>query len=82
MLKETKDNVVAWRCARTIPSRGPEHAFILLFKSLSSNMAPIRILIINPNSTASMTDALRPLVEALDFKDVNGLGLPCTDDQA
>jgi Asp/Glu/hydantoin racemase len=29
------------------------------------------ILIINPNSTGSMTDGLKPLVDALQFKDVN-----------
>lgn len=29
------------------------------------------ILIINPNSTSSMTDGLKPLVDALQFKDVN-----------
>jgi hypothetical protein len=29
------------------------------------------ILIINPNSTASMTDGLKPLVDTLHFKDVN-----------
>ena len=29
------------------------------------------ILIINPNSTVSMTDGLKPLVDALQFKDVN-----------
>jgi hypothetical protein len=28
------------------------------------------ILIINPNSTSSMTDGLKPLVNALQFKDV------------
>jgi Asp/Glu/hydantoin racemase len=28
------------------------------------------ILIINPNSTESMTNGLKPLVEALQFKDV------------
>ena len=28
------------------------------------------ILIINPNATTSMTDGLRPLVDALHFKDV------------
>jgi len=29
------------------------------------------ILVINPNSTVSMTDGLKPLVDALQFKDVN-----------
>jgi hypothetical protein len=29
------------------------------------------ILIINPNTTVSMTDGLKPLVDALQFKDVN-----------
>jgi hypothetical protein len=34
-----------------------------------SNMRSI--LIINPNSTEQMTNGLRPLVDALQFKDVN-----------
>lgn len=29
------------------------------------------VLIINPNSTESMTNGLKPLVDALQFKDVN-----------
>jgi Asp/Glu/hydantoin racemase len=29
------------------------------------------ILIINPNSTGSMTNGLKPLVDALEFRDVN-----------
>jgi hypothetical protein len=29
------------------------------------------LLVINPNSTVSMTDGLRPLVDALQFKDVD-----------
>lgn len=29
------------------------------------------ILVINPNSTVSMTNGLKPLVDALQFKDVN-----------
>ena len=29
------------------------------------------ILIINPNSTESMTNGLKPLVDSLQFKDVN-----------
>jgi Asp/Glu/hydantoin racemase len=29
------------------------------------------ILVIQPNSTQSMTDALKPLVDSLQFKDVN-----------
>jgi hypothetical protein len=36
-----------------------------------STMRQRSILIINPNSTESMTDALKPLVEELHFKDVN-----------
>ncbi|KAJ8104700.1 hypothetical protein OPT61_g10618 [Boeremia exigua] len=36
------------------------------------------ILIINPNSTVSMTDGLRPLVDALQFKDVNSTAHPAS----
>jgi hypothetical protein len=37
----------------------------------SANMVSEKqILIINPNSTSSMTDALKPLVNALGFKEV------------
>jgi len=32
-----------------------------------------KILIVNPNSTASMTEALGPLVHGLDFKEVGAL---------
>jgi Asp/Glu/hydantoin racemase len=35
------------------------------------------ILIINPNSTESMTDGLKPLVDALQFKDVNHTTYHC-----
>jgi len=31
---------------------------------------PKSILVINPNSTVSMTDGLKPLIDALNFKDV------------
>jgi hypothetical protein len=34
------------------------------------------ILIINPNSTSQMTDGLKPLVDALQFKDVKQHHLP------
>lgn len=38
----------------------------------SSRYSKMRsILIINPNSTEQMTDGLKPLVDALQFKDVN-----------
>jgi len=33
-------------------------------------MAPKSILVINPNSTSSMTDGLKPLVAALGFTNV------------
>ena len=38
--------------------------------SLISTMAPIRILIVNPNTTQPMTDALRPLIDRLGYNDV------------
>jgi Asp/Glu/hydantoin racemase len=36
------------------------------------------ILIINPNSTESMTNGLKPLVDALQFKDVNCTAYHCS----
>ncbi|KAJ4518038.1 dal80p-controlled protein [Exophiala dermatitidis] len=37
----------------------------------TGNMSPVRILIINPNTSTHMTDALRPVVEELGFPDVH-----------
>jgi hypothetical protein len=35
------------------------------------NMTAKKILVINPNSTSSMTDGLKPLVNALKYKEVS-----------
>lgn len=38
-----------------------------------SEPVPVRILIINPNTSVSMTDALRPMINALGNSAVSGL---------
>jgi hypothetical protein len=75
-----KRRVSAMRCALMVnyaaavqPGLILQDSFDLTCPIITSSMAPIRILIINPNSTASMTDGLRPLVEALGFPDVKTL---------
>jgi hypothetical protein len=70
--------VIRWRMSRLLrqarysaylPSGRPPLTTYLDHLRTSSKMRSI--LIINPNSTVSMTDGLKPLVNALEFKDVN-----------
>ena len=35
------------------------------------DVPPVRMLIINPNTSVSMTQALKPMVEALDYQAVS-----------
>jgi len=49
------------------PSMGEYRSQISRYSKMRS------ILVIQPNSTQSMTDALKPLVDLLHFKDVNQL---------
>ena len=47
-----------------------------MLRPLASSMSQIRIMIINPNSNASMTEGLRAGIEGLGYNNVREILLP------
>lgn len=48
----------------------------------SSSEVPVRVLIINPNTSQHMTDALKPVIDALGFENVSLSLIPTSSRQA